>query len=276
MIVLILSGIIGIPMLISLLTYTLFCYEESNRTGQGLNILGKLAVRAAVQSILSEVLILISFPVGLWPKLWQHPQPGSGPIVVLMHGLFHNPSAWIVFRYWLLRQGLTCVCLGYSSWGARDFDQTTRQIREQLEDIVQKNPDREIHLIGHSLGGLLLRAALAEFSACTNIKNLITLGTPFQGSKLAPFALNSLGRYLWYNSATITATAALPFPSHIPGHALWSPADNMVLPHSALWCKILGWKNHATPAISHVAMLHSAKIFQKVLNIIQSASIRAS
>ncbi|NCD24219.1 MAG: alpha/beta fold hydrolase [Deltaproteobacteria bacterium] len=263
--------VLGIPALATLLTYTLFCYEEANRTGQDLGYFLKLGSLAAIRSALSEALVLALHPLGLWPGLWRDAQPGTAPVVVMVHGLFHNPSAWILFRRWFHARGFATACIGYSSWGAADLDQTIANVRQRVERIRQEHPGREIHLLGHSLGGLLLRAAVAELSCCPEIKTLTTLGAPFQGSKLAPFAMHSLGRFIWHESPTIRHLAALPFPKSIQGLALWSRADNMVLPTSALRCPIPGWKNQKTADISHIAMLHSREIFEETLRTIQAA-----
>jgi triacylglycerol lipase len=263
---------VGLPVLATLLTYTLFCYEETNRTGQPLQPLLRLASRTAVKSALSEALILALHPVGLWPGLWRSPSSNSAPIVVLVHGLFHNPSAWALFRRWFHAHGLATACFHYPSWGSGDFTRTVADLRAYVETLRAEHPERDIHLVGHSLGGLLLRAAVADLSSHPNIKSLTTLGTPFHGSKLAPFALHSLGRFIWHESPTVQNVAALPFPEKIQGLALWSRADNMVLPNPALRCDLPGWKNRETADISHIAMLHSREIFREVLEAITRAA----
>ncbi len=262
----------GLPVLTTLLTYTLFCYEEANRTGQPLAIFLKLACRAAFRSTLSETLIFVLHPVGLWPGLWRRPRPGTSPLVILVHGLFHNPSAWILFRRWFHARGVATSCVGYPSWGGRDLEQVIADVRDHVDRLRRENPGRDIHLVGHSLGGLVLRAAVADLAPNPSIKSLTTLGTPFLGSKLAPFALHSLGRFIWHDSPSVREVAARPFPTNIQGQALWSRADNMVLPNSALWCEVPGWKNQETASISHIAMLHSREVFEDVMKVMRAAS----
>jgi len=122
-----------------------------------------------------------------------------------------------------------------------------------------------VHLVGHSMGGLLLWSALAELEdkdSC-RIKSLVTMGTPFAGSKLSPFGLSSLGRYLGYEGETVRRVSGLPLPAHVQRLALYSPTDNMVLPNAALRCKAPGWHELETTPVSHVAMLHSRKVFRE-------------
>jgi triacylglycerol lipase len=117
MITFLLSVILAVTLLLALLTYTLFCYEESNQSGKPLGPFLALAAKTTLRSIASEILILILHPVGLWPRLWKEPTEGKA-LVILVHGLFHNQSAWVLFRRWLHARGFGAACLSYASWGS--------------------------------------------------------------------------------------------------------------------------------------------------------------
>ncbi len=262
MITFLLTAFLTLTLLLALLTYTLYCYEECNQTGKPLGPFLALAGKTALRSIASEIVILLLHPVGLWPRLWKEPT-GGRDLVVLVHGLFHNQSAWVLFRRWMQAHGFAAVCVSYASWGV-DWDETVNALREDLETLLAAHPDREVHLVGHSMGGLLLWSALAQLQDSSRIKSLVTMGTPFAGSKLSPFALTSLGRYLDYQGETVRTVTQLPLPSHVRRLALHSPADNMVLPNSALRCTAPGWQEVTTQPVSHVAMLHSREVFREV------------
>ncbi len=264
MIAVLLTLFLGTTLVLSLLTYTLFCYEESNQSGKPLPPFLALAAQTFLRSAVSETAILILHPLGFYPRLWKGATEGKD-LVVLAHGLFHNQSAWILFRSWLHGRGFSTACLSYASWGTQ-WDETVAGVREDLKSLLARHPNRDVHLIGHSMGGLLLWSALAQLEDrdSARIKSLITMGTPFAGSKLSPFALTSLGRYLGYEGETVRRVAALPLPTHVRRLALHSPADNMVLPNAALRCTAPGWNETRTGPVSHVAMLHSREVFREV------------
>ena len=264
MITFLLTLFAGTTLVLSLLTYTLFCYEESNQSGKPLPPFLALAAQTFLRSVVSETVILILHPLGLYPRLWKEPTAGRD-LVVLTHGLFHNQSAWVLFRRWLRRHGFSTACLSYASWGTQ-WDETVARVREDIKSLLDRHPDRDVHLIGHSMGGLLLWSALAQLEDrdSVRIKSLVTMGTPFAGSKLSPFALTSLGRYLGYEGETVGRVTTLPLPGHVRRLALHSPADNMVLPNAALRCTAPGWSETQTGPVSHVAMLHSREVFREV------------
>jgi triacylglycerol esterase/lipase EstA (alpha/beta hydrolase family) len=262
MIAVLLTLLVASTLIVTLLTYTLFCYEEANRTKAPLSRYLSLAARTALGSFASETLILLLHPMGLWPGLWRNPTRGQG-LVVMVHGLFHNPSAWILARHRLQAQGLATACFSYPCWNT-DWDTTVLNLKNYLDELVRSHPGQNIHLLGHSMGGLLLCAALPQVEDARSVRSLITLGTPYGGSKLAPFALGSLGRFLRPEQDTMARATAQPIPAHVRCLALRSPADNMVLPNTALLCPLPGWTERETGPVSHVAMLHSKKVFQEV------------
>jgi len=143
---------------VTLLSYTLYCYEEANQSGRPLSPFLAMTARTVLHSVVSELLIVVLHPLGLWPGLWTKPASG-GPIVFLVHGLFHNQGAWILFRRRLHARGLTTACHGYASWGT-DWNSTVDTLEKHLTELLRENPERDIHLIGHSMGGLLLRSVL--------------------------------------------------------------------------------------------------------------------
>jgi hypothetical protein len=260
MITTLLLALVAFVGIVTLLSYTLYCYEETNQSGLSLGPYLAMAARTAVRSVVSELVIVALHPVGLWPGLWSRPTAGR-PVVILVHGLFHNPGAWTLFRRRLHSRGFATACFGYASWGA-DWDGTVENLKRYLKDTMAADPHQDVHLVGHSMGGLLLRCALADLDE-PRIRTLVTMGTPFKGSKLSPFALSSLGRYLGHNGETVTRVAALPTPAGVRCLALRSPADNMVLPNSALRCGLPDWEERETPPVSHVAMLHSGEVFEE-------------
>ena len=266
---LLLIMLVGFPALVALLTYTLYCYEETNSAGTPFTKLLPNVLPTILKSYLSEVAILFLYPVGLWPSLWSRPS-GDRPVVVLVHGLFHNPSAWALFRHRLRTRGYAVACFAYPSWGT-DIASVEAKLEQFLLDICTTCPGRPVHLVGHSLGGLLLRGVLGNMDVPGQIRTLSTLGTPFGGSKLAPFAFNSIGHDLMHDGPLVRTLATRPFPAHVRLLVLRAPADNMVLPNTALGCNVRGCTEKQTPHSSHLSMLYSRPVFNEVAQWLDDA-----
>jgi len=104
---------------------------------------------------------------------------GDGSAVVLIPA-FLCPDAYLApLHQWLAR-------IGYNPFFSRmgfNTDCPNLLIRRQLNDTIERalgESGRKIHLIGHSLGGVIARAIAAQRPA--DIASVITLGAPFRGT----------------------------------------------------------------------------------------------
>ena len=131
--------------------------------------------------ILSEVL----FPAEL---LLLHAAPlyyglgiphGDNSAVVLIPA-FLCPDAYLApLHQWLARIGYNPFFSGIGF----NTECPNLLIRQQLNETIEKalvKSGRKVHLIGHSLGGIIARAIAAQQPA--KIASVITLGAPFRGT----------------------------------------------------------------------------------------------
>lgn len=111
------------------------------------------------------------------------PPAPSCPLVILIHGLHH--------RAWVMRPlAKRLHKAGYSSYELdyRSLRQPIAQHSRQLNDwlICNHDPDEPIHLVGHSLGGLVIRDFIYRYPNW-QIGRCVTLGTPHTGSTTAHY-----------------------------------------------------------------------------------------
>jgi pimeloyl-ACP methyl ester carboxylesterase len=107
---------------------------------------------------------------------------GDGAPVVLVHGFLTRGGYLAPFRTWLQRIGYSAR-IADIGWNADCTDVLT----ERLLGIVRQTFDAtgaRVHLIGHSFGGVLSRAAAAR--ARDRVASVTTLGSPFRGLALNP------------------------------------------------------------------------------------------
>jgi pimeloyl-ACP methyl ester carboxylesterase len=112
--------------------------------------------------------------------------------VVLTHGMGASRKVFRTVKRHLERRGYHVldlgVCEGRCSISTRCEDQV-RKIRRAIEEFFSRTGNAlniEWHAVGHSQGGLLLRAALQEACDCSTVKiprceTLVTLASPHLG-----------------------------------------------------------------------------------------------
>lgn len=225
---------------------------------------GRLAaclLRGLASALAAQAIMVVAYPLG--PFLQARRTPGrlneqdndTAPVVVCLHGLYHNPSAFWRIRLALGRAGISRVLiLGYPSF-RDDFEAEAARLAARLRQLVP--PGAPVCFLGHSLGGLMARRLACEADFCCRTRCIVTLGTPHQGSALARLAVGRLGRSLAPDSRLFGRLNAMSDPPGARLVALASPVDNLVVPDSGLVPGRPGWELELTEPVSHVAMLYA-------------------
>ena len=181
--------------------------------------------------------------------------PDDLPPVLLVHGLYHNASGWIFLRKRLEKAGFRKIhTFVYSSWKT-DIAFITNRLNTAVLEVERQYPGRKPLLVGHSLGGLIIRNWLAKEENQERILGLVTLGTPHRGSKMAALAFGKLGRSLLPANAFFDDLARTEKPASIPCVSLAAEADTMVLPQCCLVPVTKGWELKLTPYATHAGLL---------------------
>jgi len=103
--------------------------------------------------------------------------------VLLVHGLLRTPRTWTSLRRHLEREGFTTGVFGYPSLSGR-FERHGRSLAAELARLDADDSLARVHLVGHSLGNLVIRAALAE-RAPRKLARVVMLVPPNRGSPVA-------------------------------------------------------------------------------------------
>ena len=103
--------------------------------------------------------------------------------VILIHGLHQAPFIMRPMAKRLQTRGFTTHQYGYRSM-RDDLQTNSARLNTWLE--ANHNPEHPIDLIGHSLGGLIIRDFIAHYPHW-KIGRCVTLGTPHTGSICADY-----------------------------------------------------------------------------------------
>ncbi|MGY1774050.1 esterase/lipase family protein [Blastococcus sp. SYSU D00813] len=186
--------------------------------------------------------------------------------VLLVHGLVDNRSIFTAMRRGLRRRGFASVCtwnysplLGDAAAGAADLG-------EEIERICAQTGHDRVHVVGHSLGGLIARYHLQRQDGARRIQSLVTLGTPHAGSVLAHLLPTPLVKQLRPGSPLLQELAE-PAPGFAtPVTAVYSDLDQLVLPTSAARCDHpdLGARNVLVRGVGHMSLPFSRTVVDEV------------
>ena len=192
----------------------------------------------------------------------------------MVHGLYHNRTAWLVFARRLRRAGFENLhTFGYNSF-TRDFDHALAGLKERIGELLADDPEGRVILVGHSLGGLLCRCAAGDPRFCDRVAALVTLGSPHGGSELAWLGGNRMARGLIPGRDIPEAVAGAPDPD-CPRLAIYTMADDYVIPLDLLRIGRPGWEERVCAPMGHVWMLYSPEVAGMVIDFLRPLKLSA-
>ena len=154
----------------------------------------------------------------------------AGTPILLVHGLVDNRSVFTLLRRALRRRGFGQVLtLNYSP-----FTSDVRSAAGRLADLVERTCEatghERVHVVGHSLGGVVARYYVQRMGGDARVHTLCTLGSPHAGTTAAHLLPSRLVRQLRPGSALLQELAAPAPGCRTRFVAFWSDLDQLIVP----------------------------------------------
>lgn len=258
----------GLPVVLAIGSVIVNLRSDRERLGRyqaklGAGFWGRVCL-GAVHAMASTGLIGLTYWLGFFPGRQGR---GGGPPLLLVHGLYHNPSVWIFFRRCLKRAGFGNIyTFGYNSF-TRTYPDLVFEMTRRMEEVLAENPGQKVGLIGHSLGGLIVRGAMADDRFKGRLGAVITLGAPHQGSELAAFGIGRLARSLHPANPIFAQLRAQKPVEGVAKLSLFVPVDSIVFPVRCLEIEEPGWQQEARqPSVSHVGLAYDRGLAYRVID----------
>jgi triacylglycerol lipase len=161
------------------------------------------------------------------PHLKARTAPTTRP-VLLVHGLAGTKSSWALVAETLSARGLTVDAIAYPPVGT-SVERLADQVVAEVQTILYRTGADKVHLVGHSLGGVVIAQAIADGRLDGMVDTVITLGSPFGGSPwagLLPFV--EIVRALRRGSPLLQRLASAPVPDGVRWLAVTAALDIIV------------------------------------------------
>jgi hypothetical protein len=197
------------------------------------------------------------------PALEPRKALGSRP-VLLIHGLGATESCWLVVRQALKGRGMTVDAVNYRPFGT-SVEQVASGLAARVADLLAETGADKVHLIGHSLGGLIIAQALADDHLTGQVDTVVTIGTPFKGSPWAylwPFG--TMIRALRDGSPLLRRLAETPVPDGVRWIAVSSTLD-VIVPGRRSVPRHKGVRSVTVDDAGHTGMLLSRQVVNLIV-----------
>ena len=176
--------------------------------------------------------------------------------ILLVHGLVDNRSIFTILRRGLRHRGFGRIeTINYSILTG-DIRTAAADLGAEVERLVEETGYERIHVIGHSMGGIIARYYVTRLGGDQHIHTLVTLGTPHSGSFAAYAWPGGVTKQLRPGSSLIKEMQQPVTDCQTRFIAYWSNLDQVVIPgrNAALHHEDLNVHNIELHGVGHMSL----------------------
>ena len=194
----------------------------------------------------------------------------AGTPIILVHGMVDNRSIFTLLRRALRRRGFgRVITLNYSPF-TQDVRSVARRLGQLVEQTCQETGYERVHIIGHSLGGVVARFYVQRLGGDIRVHTLCTLGSPHAGTHAARLLPQQFVRQLKPGS-TVIKELAEPAPGcRTRFVAFWSDLDQLVVPKRSARIDHpdLQARNVLLRGVGHMSLPIDGRVVHEIANLL--------
>jgi len=229
---------------------------------------------------------VVTYPLGVVEEKIRHPEErttlaGLDPIkrsliigdveaagtpIILIHGVVDNRSVFAMLKRGLRRRGFgRIITLNYSPL-TDDVRVVADRLEALIESVCVETGFERVHVIGHSMGGLVGRYFVQRMGGDSRVHTLVTLGTPHQGTRPAHLVPHPVARQMRQGSDIVTELAAPAPGCRTRIVAIWSDLDQMIIPktNARIEHPDLNARNVFVPSVGHNSLPIDGRVVHEI------------
>jgi pimeloyl-ACP methyl ester carboxylesterase len=202
--------------------------------------------------------------------------------VVLLHGAWMNPLVMSYLSHALRREGFAAQTLGY-----RTMHDPLESHLSRLATRIAKLDASRVHLVGHSLGGVIVMRYLQRI-ADRRVRRAVLLGAPVAGCRAAAHFAGRMGGELmmgqslsvWREPVDVSVDPSFEVGA-IGGTRALGLARMMVrlpAPNDGVVCldetRFPALRDHLALPVGHTLMLMSSRVARQTVSFLRTGAFR--
>ena len=194
----------------------------------------------------------------------------AGTPIILVHGLVDNRSIFTLLRRALRRRGFgRILTLNYSP-----LTQDVRGVAARLADLVERTCEEtgyeRVHVVGHSLGGIVARYYVQRLGGDARVHTLCTLGSPHAGTYAAKLLPQGVVRQLRPGSDLMRDLAEPVTACRTRFVSYWSDLDQLIVPqrNAAIDHPDLAVRNVPLRGVGHMSLPIHGRVVHEIATLL--------
>ena len=191
----------------------------------------------------------------------------AGTPILLLHGWVDNRSIFTLLRRQLQRRGFGRVVTMNYSILTHDIPKAAARLGQVVERLCEETGYERVHVVGHSMGGLVARYYVQRLGGDARVHTLATLGTPHAGTRAAHLMPGRAVAQLRPGSAVLTELAEPAPGCRTRFVCVWSDLDAMVVPKrsASLEHPDLRARNVFVRGVGHLSLPVDGRVVREIV-----------
>lgn len=154
----------------------------------------------------------------------------AGTPIILVHGVVDNRSVFALLKRGLRRRGFGRIITVNYSLLTDDIRTVAKRLADLVEAVVHETGYERVHVVGHSMGGLIGRYYVQRMGGHDRVHTLVTLGSPHGGTLPATWVPHPIAKQMRPDSEIVSAFAEPAPQCQTRILSIWSDLDLMIVP----------------------------------------------
>ena len=191
--------------------------------------------------------------------------PAKGRPVLLIHGYLQNATNWAILKRRLCQKGFGPVYTLNLTHPFRSIRAYADAVAKKADAIAKENQREDLTLIGHSMGGLVSAWYAAKVAKPGKVSDVITIGSPMGGTRLAAIAIGPNGREMRRGSEFVRhLQEEFRHNKKVRFYHIASKADQIVHPYRSALTGLHPEREYVIDDIGHMSLLYSSRVANKI------------
>lgn len=194
-----------------------------------------------------QTLLQLPFPVFWRTSGDRGDHRATGEVVLLQHGYAHCGAVWHSTAVALEREGYRVYTIDQPLFAP--IDTMADRLAARVLDVLRATGAQKLTLVGHSMGGLIIRAYLRRYGG-ERVARVVTIGSPHHGTRHAMLAGGSNGRQMRVGGDWLHVLGRERLT--VPFVSIYSIHDTVISPQVS--SRLDGAEHRVIARVGHVSM----------------------
>ncbi|MCZ2860655.1 esterase/lipase family protein [Blastococcus sp. VKM Ac-2987] len=190
--------------------------------------------------------------------------------VVLVHGYGGGRAGWLPLERRLAREGFRHVHNYTYDVLTRSVPEIARALAARCAAAAEEAGTERVDVVGHSLGGVVLRCAVARHGLAPRLSTAVTVAAPHRGTRVALLGPGTVAASLRPGSALLAELCRQTWSSDLRWVAYYADRDLVVPAGSArLAGDVPGARDVLVPGAGHLGVLRAPAFLDSVVGLLR-------